>query len=69
MLILLKFGLVAIQFYYYSNSKDVIKKRSKEFYTKVFYIGLIYLLSDPVTILSSYLLAEWNRQFYYRLID
>ena len=69
LLILLKFVLVGIQMYYYSASKDAINKRAKEFYMKVVSIGLIYLLSDPVTIISSYLLAEWNRQFYYRLVD
>jgi hypothetical protein len=31
--------------------------------------GLIYILSDPVTILSSYLLPEYHRQFYFRLVD
>ena len=32
-------------------------------------LGMIYLLSDPFTIISSYLLDEWNRQYYYRVVD
>ena len=46
-----------------------MKRRSQDFYTKIVIIGLIYLASDPALIISSYLLAEWNRQFYYHLMD
>jgi len=35
----------------------------------VLIIGLTYLLSDPFVIISSYLLPEWNRQWYYRVVD
>jgi len=33
------------------------------------FLGLTYLLSDPFVILSSFLLDEWNRQWYVRAID
>jgi len=32
-------------------------------------LGLFYLLSDPLAILSSYFLAEYNRDFYFRISD
>ena len=32
-------------------------------------IGLFYLLSDPILILSTYLLNEWNMAFYYSISD
>lgn len=32
-------------------------------------LGLFYLLSDPLAILSSYFLAEYNREFYFRISD
>lgn len=60
-LIMLKFLIVAVYFYYYSSVKDEISKRAKDFYTKITILGLIYLLTDPILIMSSYLLHEWNR--------
>lgn len=69
LLIATKLMLICIQFYYYSTNADNINKRAKDFYNKIVIIGLIYLLSDPMMILSSYLLHEYNRHFYYRLMD
>ena len=30
---------------------------------------MLYIMSDPILILTSYMLEEWNRQFYYRCFD
>ena len=68
-LIATKMALCCIQMYYYAVNTDKINRRAKDFYNKITIIGLIYLLSDPMMICSSYLLHEYNRHFYYRLMD
>ena len=68
-LICTKLTLVAAFFYFYSYSVDKIQKESKQFYQQVTMLGLFYLLSDPLAILSSYFLAEYNREFYFRISD
>ena len=64
-----KLTLVAVFFYFYSHTAPLIKKDSKHFYNQIIKIGLLYLLSDPLILLSSFFLEEYNRQFYFRLMD
>lgn len=57
-----KLVLLAIYAFFYSQNVDLIsQKENKRFYQLFIPIGAIYLLSDPFVILSSYILAEYNR--------
>jgi len=60
-IILAKFILVGIFFWFYLSTKKVIDSHAKPFFSQVLVIGLIYLLSDPLVILSAFLLDEVNR--------
>ena len=68
-LIVAKFIIVGAMFYFYSYSHDKIRKEAEKFYQNVVALGMVYLLSDPFVILSCFFLQEYNRQYYYRLID
>ena len=59
--ITIKMVLVAVYMYFYSWTKDKISKEAKVFYNKIVPLGLMYLLSDPFTILTSFFLEEYNR--------
>lgn len=61
-----KLSLIAAFFYFYSYANDKINKESRPFYDQIVIIGLIFLLSDPFAIMSSFFLEEYNRQFYNR---
>ena len=39
------------------------------FYEQMIQIGLIYMLSDPILLVGTYLLSEWNMAFYYNIAD
>lgn len=65
----LKLLVTAVFVYFYSHTAAKVKKQSESFFRQVAIIGLIYLLSDAVIILSSYLLLECNRKWYYRAVD
>jgi hypothetical protein len=60
-LIVAKFILCGVFFYFYVNCKDHVRKHSAAFYQQVLTLGLIYLMSDPTVILTSFFLDEWNR--------
>jgi len=64
-----KLSLIALFYYFYSNCVDKIRQDSKQFYRQITILGLCYLLSDPFAILSSYLLEEYNREFYFNISD
>lgn len=68
-LIMAKFILVAIYFYYYTNTKSKIASSSIPFYEQIIQVGLVYMLSDPILLLGTYLLSEWNMAFYYNIAD
>lgn len=67
--IVMKLILVGAFYYFYSYAKKDVKKPSMDFYNKICKVGLIYLLSDPFVILSSFFLDEYNRPYYFRLVD
>ena len=60
---------MGVFFYFYAASKPLIPRNNMVFFHQIMVVGMIYLLSDPFTIVSSFLLDEWNRQYYYRVID
>jgi len=65
-----KLLLVVVFIYFYSYCHSEIKnKQSLSFYRQFVPVGVMYLLSDPVIILSCYCLQEYNRQSYYRMVD
>lgn len=64
-----KLALLAAFFYFYDYTISRLSKETKVFYLQFVPIGIMYLLSDPVLIMTSYSLAEYNRQFYYRFCD
>lgn len=64
-----KIILVFCFLYFYQYSKDKISKAAKPFYQQFVMVGLMFLLSDPMIILSCFFLKEYNRQFYYRFAD
>ena len=68
-LIVAKLVLVLVFLYYYSYTKEVLRNEALKFYKQFVPIGVLYLLSDPLIILTSFLWEEYNRQFFYRLID
>lgn len=39
------------------------------FYNQIFYIGLIFMLSDPLIIMSTFVMNEWQRAWYYHFFD
>lgn len=68
-LICAKFILFAVFFWFYDYTHDKLNKESKKFYLQFLPIGALYLLSDPLVILTSFFLEEYNRQYYYRFFD
>ena len=68
-IILSKFILVGVFWYFHTSAREQIQKDSMVFYKQFVPVGIGYLLSDPLIILSSFFLAEYNRQMYYRIVD
>jgi predicted ferric reductase len=66
-LILLKLILFAFFLYYNCTEKKNIPKRSQDFYRTFTVLGMMYFLIIPVTIITSYLFAPYNRQFYFTM--
>lgn len=56
-----KLMLLSCFFYFYNYTVSKISKEAKVFYNQFVPIGIMYLLSDPFLIMSSYILAEYNR--------
>ena len=61
--------MLGLFFYFYADASPQVKKENKLFYQQITMVGILYLLSDPFIILSSYLLKECDRQYYYRFVD
>jgi hypothetical protein len=57
----MKMILVVTFFYFYQYTVTRLSKDAKVFYSQFVPIGLMYLLSDPIMILSCYTLHEYNR--------
>jgi hypothetical protein len=68
-LIVSKFVLSGVYFYFYGDTKPKIPKASHVFYEQIVQIGLMYMLSDPILLLGTYILSEWNMAFYYNIAD
>lgn len=68
-MIFFKMVLVGLYFYLRIQNEHKVKKKQKMFYDTIFYIGLIFILSDPMLILSMFILPDWNRYFYYYFFD
>ena len=68
-LVIFKFLLIGVYYYFYSFTKREVKKEQVAFFEQIVVIGLLYQLSDPVLILSIYLLPEWKRSFYFYVLD
>lgn len=64
-----KLVLFAVYFWFYDYTRDKLNKDAMVFYKQFVPIGALYLLSDPVLIVSGFLLQEYNRQYYYRVAD
>lgn len=68
-LVFAKFILLCPYYYFYYYTHGKVPNTFKFFYQQIVQIGLFYLLSDPVLILSTYMLNEWNMAFYYSISD
>ena len=49
--------------------KTQLSKGQINFYEQIIQIGLIYMLSDPILLVGTYMLSEWNMAFYYNIAD
>jgi hypothetical protein len=68
-LIAVKIILACVQVYFYLTTRKIVTKNQLKYLDMIFKIGLVYLLSDPMVIMSSFFLEEINRQYYYRFLD
>jgi hypothetical protein len=68
-LIFIKLIIAGIFAYFAAETNAKIKKASRPFFNQILALGALYLLSDPLVILTSFFLDEWNRQWYYRVMD
>jgi len=68
-LIFIKLIIAGIFAYFAAYTNERIKKVSRPFFNQILALGALYLLSDPLVILTSFFLDEWNRQWYYRVMD
>ena len=68
-LVVFKLLLFGVYWYFYSFTRKEVKKNQAFFYDTIVGIGAIFLLSDPLLIIAMHLLPEWQRSFYFYILD
>lgn len=60
-LILFKMCLFAYYYWCYESNRNSIPRRSMNFYRVLIYLGVLYMVSTPITIFASYFFQPYDR--------
>ena len=67
-LITFKLGLFIYFLYCTCSNIEKIPKRSVPFHRIFTFLAIVYLMTVPITIITSFFLEPYNRQFYYTIV-